>query len=220
MSIKIKKAFTLAEVLITLVIIGVIAAITVPTLVNSYTQQTYISALKKNYSVLSNAFKLSRNFDYNDFVDWQNEDGNQNAIWQNYKYLKQYLNVIRECNNTEGCWSPDLSKAPTGETAMSANSKGIGGNIVTFTLTDGTNVCMDYWSQENAIDDFGVSQDLLPSPLSVWVDVNGDKKPNMLGRDVFAFILTKNGLVPAGANNNSQNCASTGYDCAAKYVVK
>ena len=86
MSSKNKRAFTLAEVLITLVIIGVIAAITVPTLVNSYTQQTYISALKKNYSVLSNAFKLSRNFDYNDFVDWQNEDGNQQAIWQNYQY--------------------------------------------------------------------------------------------------------------------------------------
>ena len=191
-----------------------------PSLVNSYTQQTYVSALKKNYSILSNAFKLSRNFDNNDFADWENLDYNQQAIWQNYQYLKNYLNVMRECNNIEGCWSPDISKAPTGQAAYRANSKGIGINIVTFTLTDGTNVCMDYWGQTDFLPYFGVNQNLFTYNLSVWVDVNGDKKPNMLGRDVFAFVLTKNGLIPAGANNKSKNCSTTGFDCAAKYLVK
>ena len=48
-----KSAFTLAEVLITLVIIGVIAAITVPTLINKTNKQEYGSKLKKAYSTLS-----------------------------------------------------------------------------------------------------------------------------------------------------------------------
>ena len=47
------KAFTLAEVLITLVIIGVIGALTVPSLVQNRQKQEYVSALKKAYSTLS-----------------------------------------------------------------------------------------------------------------------------------------------------------------------
>ena len=50
-----KSAFTLAEVLITLVIIGVIAALTVPTLIQNTQKQEYVTALKKAYSTLSQA---------------------------------------------------------------------------------------------------------------------------------------------------------------------
>lgn len=215
-----KKSFTLAEVLITLVVIGIVAAISVPLIVNSNTETMYVSALKKNYSILSNAFKLSNDYDYNYYSDWEHDDGNQDSIWQNYKYLKKYLFVLRECNDEEGCWTTDISKAPNGEEAHAATTMGIGGSIVTFTLNDGTNVCLDYWAKKDIIAKFGVDEDLFDNTLSIWVDVNGDKKPNMLGRDTFAFILTKNGLVPAGSNNNSANCQTTGYDCAAKYLVK
>ena len=219
---KIKKilAFTLAEVLITLAIIGIVAAITVPTIAHTYNEQVYVSALKKNYSVLSNAFKLSKDYDYNDYKDWSHKDSNNNVIWNNYTYLKQYLYVIRECKNKKGCWSEDITKAPTGQNAMSASEIGIGGNIITFTLNDGTNVGFDYWSKSDIVKNFGVEKDLFDNTLSIFVDVNGDKKPNMLGRDVFAFILTENGLIPAGNDNESRNCKTTGYDCAAKYIHK
>ena len=217
---KAKRGFTLAEVLITLVVIGVVAAITVPTIANTHTDHMYISALKKNYSVLSNAFKLTKDYDYNDYKDWSHKDSNNNVIWENYTYLKQYLYVIRECKNEKGCWSDDITKAPTGQNAMSASELGIGGNIITFTLNDGTNVDLDYWSKSDIIKNFGVEKDLFDNTLSIFVDVNGDKKPNMLGRDVFAFILTEKGVVPAGLNNKSKNCKTTGYDCAAKYIHK
>ena len=49
------RGFTLAEVLITLVIIGVIAAMTIPTLMNNTNKQEYVSKLKKAYSTLSQA---------------------------------------------------------------------------------------------------------------------------------------------------------------------
>ena len=53
-----KKAFTLAEVLITLVIIGVVAAITVPVLWSNYQEQALMSSLNKNFSVLKQALDL------------------------------------------------------------------------------------------------------------------------------------------------------------------
>lgn len=212
------KAFTLAEVLITLVVIGIVAMITVPSLMQTHQNYAFTSALKKNFSVLSNAFNMAKKFDYNDYEDWTHTDSNAQALYENYLYIKTYLNIIRECKNKEGCWSEDITLAPNGDVAMSATSKGIGNDIVTFTLNDGTNVCLDYWSQSDIIRNFGVDKNLSGTPLSVWVDVNGDKKPNRMGKDVFAFILTTRGLVPAGANNGSENCTTTGYDCSAKYM--
>ncbi len=50
-----KKAFTLAEVLITLTIIGIVAAMTIPTLMSKYKDQATVTKLKKAQSVLSNA---------------------------------------------------------------------------------------------------------------------------------------------------------------------
>jgi len=56
-----QQGFTLAEVLITLGIIGIIAEMTIPTLVQKADERAIIVALKKNYSVLSSAYKLAEN---------------------------------------------------------------------------------------------------------------------------------------------------------------
>lgn len=53
-----KSGFTLAEVLITLVIIGVIAAMTIPTLMNSTNAQEYKTGIKKGISTLNQALTM------------------------------------------------------------------------------------------------------------------------------------------------------------------
>lgn len=53
-----KKAFTLSEVLITLGIIGVVAALTIPSVVNNYKKQQFRTGLKKEYSVLLQALDM------------------------------------------------------------------------------------------------------------------------------------------------------------------
>lgn len=53
-----KKGFTLAEVLITLGIIGVVAAMTLPSLIQKYRERQCVTALKKAVSVLDNAYRL------------------------------------------------------------------------------------------------------------------------------------------------------------------
>ncbi len=55
-----KKAFTLVETLITLVIIGVIAAMTIPTLISKYHEQETVTKLKKAQSILANAISMQK----------------------------------------------------------------------------------------------------------------------------------------------------------------
>lgn len=54
-----KAAFTLAEVLITLGIIGIVAAMTIPTLITRYQKREVATKLKATYSTIANALKLA-----------------------------------------------------------------------------------------------------------------------------------------------------------------
>ena len=100
-----KKAFTLAEVLITLGIIGIVAAMTMPTLIQKHKRQVIETRLMKFYSVMNQAVKMAE-LDYGDRKEWYNDksetlydkQGNiiegsiQSEKWFN-KYLKPYLKV-------------------------------------------------------------------------------------------------------------------------------
>lgn len=68
-----KLGFTLAEVLITLGIIGVIAALTIPTLMNQTGQAEYKTALKKAVSALNQAVRMSVALEDFDFSDFDND---------------------------------------------------------------------------------------------------------------------------------------------------
>ena len=83
-----KCAFTLAEVLITLVIIGVIAAITLPTLITKYQKEQTVTRLKKVYSTLSqtNQRAIADNGPM-DTWDIGEADNSQEAI----KFLNKYI---------------------------------------------------------------------------------------------------------------------------------
>ena len=83
-------AFTLAEVLITLGIIGVVAALTIPTLVQNYKKREVETSLKKIYSTVNQAIKKAE-LDYGDYQTWTFEP---NGIAGLEKYFIPYLNVI------------------------------------------------------------------------------------------------------------------------------
>lgn len=84
--------FTLAEVLITLGIIGIVAEITIPTLYNGFAKQTTVTKLQKAYTTLYQAIKLSEN-DNGDVSTWNfgtKNDGNATLGWFN-TYLAPYM---------------------------------------------------------------------------------------------------------------------------------
>ena len=90
-----KKAFTLAEVLITLGIIGVVAALTIPTLVNNYRKKQFETGLKKEYSVLLQALDM---YKQDNETPLKREDCTQAR--NTFKLaLQPYLKILMDCGD-------------------------------------------------------------------------------------------------------------------------
>lgn len=160
-----KKGFTLAEVLITLGIIGVVAAMTIPTLMNATQNAEFKTAYKKAFSTANQAWTMAiANDEVPDRVS--GSDGAENVNF--FNILKGEFNVVKDCNtdNNADCWTID--------------AKGR----------------LPYSDARAFIDKSGMSWSMPCHPTSmdcgcdiIWVDVNGLKKPNQLGKDQFIFML-------------------------------
>lgn len=84
-----KKAFTLAEVLITVLIIGIVAALTIPTLVSAYRKQQAESALRKFNETMTNAIDISES-DNGSSLEWRPMGFTEEEAWAE-EYLMPYL---------------------------------------------------------------------------------------------------------------------------------
>lgn len=221
-----KKAFTLAEVLITLGIIGVVAAMTIPTVVKNYRRAVSIAKLKKTYSTLQQAIQRTMadnlGYSYVNFSDGSNDSMNE---WYNY-YLKPNLRIQKDClNDTAGCWH---SEAPTkllngANHPWDSGTVGIGGNIIVFRTFDNVYVNMDGAEPPDVWDMYGVNVD--KAALVMHVDVNGDQEPNVVGRDIFIFVFNNKVLIPAGNDKTNEevdaDCSEggSGYFCFS-YILR
>lgn len=224
-----RKGFTLAEVLITLGIIGVVAAMMLPALIQKQNDAAIIASLKKNYSILAQALvksqvKLGFFETWNiDISDANPEEGGTPANMKNvYNSIKPELKVLKECEDTAGCWHKGITKN-LGGANVGRDSTGIGNGIFIFKLVDGTNISIDDHGSSYVTNMFGVNYN--KSAYVFWVDANGDKRPNTVGRDIFAFVLTNKGLIPAGTYSNDYcNPQSTtqfsGTTCTAKVLAE
>lgn len=177
-----KLAFTLAEVLVALMIIGVIAAITIPSLVNNANSRQIYSMLTKAHMTVSNATGSGEaKYGPLRFWDW-------NEMISNH-YIKS-MNVTKWCAGNEKCLPAKyIETSAVTHWWRSANWK-------TFMTTDGM-----YWA---ALGDSSCSLKE-GSPLYIKngcayfeVDVNGIKKPNKHGKDIFGFVITPEGTFPFG----------------------
>lgn len=104
-----KTAFTLAEVLITLGIIGVVAALTIPTLMTKYKKNVTAVRVKKAYSELQQAIRLSE-AENGEMKEWYITNS-PTIEWEREffgKYIKPYYTNLKECStgNDESCGIP------------------------------------------------------------------------------------------------------------------
>lgn len=201
-----KNGFTLAEVLITLGIIGVVAALTIPTLMQNIQDKELYTATQKTFSVLSNV--TQRIVYENSGTLWDNSSSDTTVLSKSItdEYAK-YLSYVQEDTSdkiqTNGWYGYKSNKIVS--TPVSTR--------YSLVLKDG--MYLRFLATQNCI-----------SPLStgignvcgsIIVDVNGNKSPNMWGRDVQAFDVIKdnNGnykLLPCGPDVSGHNCSSNSQD--------
>ncbi len=207
--LRFENGFTLAETLITLGIIGIVAAMTLPTLIQKHQKQETSARLKKFYSTMQQAIMMSEiynsdmrywDFDTTGYVD---ENGNKDHVktselCENFfnRYLKKYLKYY---SYEKGLNTSDEN----GNTIFKTNR---------IIFHDGTIAYL------NA----GSCYDLI-------FDANGDKKPNKKGQDQFAFYicpydktnkLNPNEKITTSSYANSKTreqayelCKKNGYYC-------
>ena len=213
-----KTAFTLAEVLITLTIIGVIAAITIPNLMQSWRKHEVEVKLKEAYSILSNATKIS-----------ESENGPLNELITDDLTFSNYSGITQWCTNYI---SPYIKYDKVGWSLYSD----LGSNF-NFTRVDGTP--SDGWATnpgsyysyvlKNGMY-MGAQADKNYGPfIRFYVDINGKKAPNRIGVDVFYFCFVKRTrglivgfisnidyIVRESANDCTSNKSSAGYTCSTR----
>ena len=172
-----RVAFTLAEVLITLGIIGVVAALTIPTLMFQYQKKSLETQFKAAYSLINQAILMVKqetgsNSLYNDYVVYSPEKDyykRDEFIKEFYKYMHATNEVIP--NNIQySIYSDGHVKRHADNTSFSFETPDkILANGMTMYAT--------------------INGGLDGKHIIFCVDVNGIKPPNRMGHDLFLFIV-------------------------------
>ena len=187
-------------------ILGVIAALTLPALNRSTNKNELISMMKKEYSSFSNAADLMAQRE-GDIKYWDWTDILETKI-------KLYLNITKSCAKSTGCFPDVTYKKLDGNPGINFNSSG---DYYKYALTDGSSVAIAAATGSGSA--YGLNDNINGI---IIVDVNGQKGPNQIGRDTFLFAFVNGkGILPGGADSQTGCSArsSDGYNCAA-YVLK
>jgi hypothetical protein len=225
-----KKFITRREVLMTLGIIGVFAAMIIPDLLNIQEVELR-SAWNKVYSEINQAtIKLAAENGGSLKGLWTvDASETHTSIMDNYS---KHLNFIKKCeggqaisspNQTDQCWhstSGDLVAHFMNGTILTDDYGGNYGYASGGILSNGALVL--FWGYENIT--------YCPySPLitTIYVDVNGYKGPNIVGKDIFRIYVLENSIKPYGTAGDThypmnRDCTASGdgFGCSAKYLYK
>lgn len=199
--ISINFGFTLAEVLITLGIIGVVAAMTIPTLIANSQKNAYAVALKKAYTIINQAL-VQIAYDNGCVGDlactglFDFSTTNQSLGSELVKYIK----TSKDCGdynvtNISGCFPDNVFYNYDGTNPDTAWDHGSAYRFITM---DGISVLLNNYSDNCA--DIGwsahVTNNMSKICADMYIDVNGPTKgPNSFGRDINVFYVT-NGKGP------------------------
>lgn len=195
-----KKGFTLAEILITLGIIGVVAALTMPALVTNSQRNTAGAALSKAFNTISNAneMMLVKN-EANTLREIATPDGSSTGLDID-EYIEQLKNYakIRSVNSI-----PTYTKY-SGEAYISGSSDSadpIRGGYEAFRSSDGMLYIIRNDTVKVAFPGRTVSWAAGDSLASLHIDTNGSAGPNVLGKDLFQFYILNSGeIIPMGGS--------------------
>ena len=172
----------MAEVLITLGIIGVVAALTLPNLMSNYQEKQTVTRLKNTYSILSEAIRLTI-MEHGNLDDWADD-----SVEFFRQELTKHLKVIKTCSTYSeyvSCSGMDWQDPPA-----YVLSNGVVIRFSRYPNDPGASIhCSGSLANGGYYNKCSV----------ITVDINGRGKPNMNAKDIFTFFVYPNGVIPAGA---------------------
>ncbi len=202
-----RKGFTLAEVLITLGIVGIVAVLTIPSVMKNYKNRLYTSQLEKVYAQISDATQAIMNDEHVDSFYETKANGTEKCT-DNTKqtctgglpyFLSNYFETVKK-----NCASGDADElCVAGSTTSSykyidgSNAGGIGSGTYCVQLASGATIC-GFHNPANKC-------------TSLAVDVNGQAAPNIAGRDLFSMDIHKDGSL----SDYGSGCADNAFGCTA-----
>ena len=182
-----KKAFTLAEVLITLAIIGVVAAISIPSVISNTQQQEFKTGLRKAVSVLNSAITM------NMAIDGESPYDNANL----FGYMMRHMSVMKSTTDLEGWFAIYYARLDDllVHNAAFYTTDGMRYEFVSnpftgieYPLYESNNIKLCTLSTVNTgrfncggCGSYGLNNNIngtTKPPCLITVDVNGERKPN------------------------------------------
>ena len=192
-------AFTLAETLIVMGIIGIVSALTLPNLNASTGEKEKVAKVKKIYQNLTDAFDRAQAV-YGPFDEWFTSNTFGEAEHTRcFERITEFMKVSKTCNNNDAknCSSTGNIK---GLNEMGAGY-GINDYYPTAILADGTTIS------------------IMEGLIGILVDIDGKNKGNFkMGVDVFDFKISNNTITPSLTTTYPSQCFSTGLGCS-KWVI-
>ena len=212
-------AFTLAEILITLGIIGIVAALTIPSVIEGYKEKETVAKLKKVYSVLSQSYELYMQETGEPFK-WSADSsiydrGEDEQYVEFFNILKKQYKKVKECHNEfVGCYSRGYYKTLLGNDYTYGYGERAGKGKLSLVTPDGVTIGFGWdgvWQQDK-----------------ILVDLNGPKKPNRGGYDAFAFSIKDDKIIPfenliknlCDLKNDDKVQAMNGWGCTGWVITR
>ena len=207
-----RKGFTLTEVLITLGIIGIVAALTIPSIIENYKKKETEAKLKKGYSAIAQYVQKAE-ADNGSFCSWAMEGSDK--IFE--LYVLPYFDVIDSDVKKNYSTGSFLDNIGYNRNLI------INGGYTSFKTLEGKPYD-DFWSdyyfltKDGMLFGIGVHQNKswYNCPWQVFVDLNGPKKPNVAGKDLFLFEIIGS-IKNTKVNGMSIGCSCSGTECKWNY---
>ena len=188
-------AFTLAETLIVMGIIGVVSALTLPNLNAATGEKEKVARVKKIYSDLTDAFGRAQAV-YGPFNEWFQNDTTSAAQATRFgERMTEFMKVSKNCGTdvNKGCFSPKALLDWDGST-FSGQSNDSDSSMYKIITADGMSIAF-------------------LGGYSIFVDTDGPNKgPNTIGIDRFSFYIYNNNLEPLSAQGNPSFSRNGAFD--------
>ncbi len=185
---RLRKGFTLAEVLITLGIIGIVAAMTIPTLISKYQKKILHTQFLKAYSDLQNVakrFQADEGITVYEYSQKESSTLSTNTL----KRLMEYFIGVEKGSITITNYTNTI------ENALGFIPKNLKGEDISVSPCDRSIVTEEIGGRFFSMDDPVSVYNNPPNGPKICVDINGKKGPNIYGYDWFVFTFTKDGGV-------------------------